>query len=269
MKLHELGIGDDGARARGDREPKAGGLRRVGRHGIEMTDAAGRQHDRAGSNDHGRGERVLRGADLQAGDRAVFGQQVFRDKALEQADRRRLAHGVGEGGHDRCTRHIAADMDDAAGGMRGLAADGEPAFEVAVERNAIAQQIVDPCGRLACETKRHALVDQAGADRDRVGRMRLGTVAFADRRGDAALRPGRRCALPERRRGNHGDRPRREFQRAEQSGEAAADNDDFAVEKIVCLPCSPPLSCFRLIIRSTERRALSAIAGSTVTSSRR
>ena len=70
------------------------------------------------------------------------------------------------------------------------------------------------------------LVDQAGADRDGVGGMRLRAVAFGDGGGDAALRPGGRGALAERRRGDHGDRTRRQLQRAEQSGEAAADDDD-------------------------------------------
>ena len=44
--------------------------------------------------------------------------------------------------------------------------------------------------------------------------------------GDAALRPGRRRALPDRRRGKHGHRPRCETERAEQAREPAADDDD-------------------------------------------
>ncbi len=57
--------------------------------------------------------------------------------------------------------------------------------------------------------------------------MRLGAVAFGDGGGDAALRPGAGGALAERCGGNHGDRTRRELQRAEQSGETAADDDDI------------------------------------------
>ena len=47
MKLHEFRIGDHGTGARGDRKPEATGLGRIGRHRIEMPDAAGRQHHRA------------------------------------------------------------------------------------------------------------------------------------------------------------------------------------------------------------------------------
>ena len=79
----------------------------------------------------------------------------------------------------------------------------------------------------ARDPERDRLVDQASAGRDRVGRVRLGAVALGDRGGDAALRPRRRGALAQRCRGNHGDRTRRELQRAEQPGEAAADDDDI------------------------------------------
>jgi hypothetical protein len=54
------------------------------------------------------------------------------------------------------------------------------------------------------------LIDQAGADRDRVGGMCFRAVALGDCRCDAALGPGGRCALSERRRRNHGDRARRQ-----------------------------------------------------------
>ncbi len=53
MKLHEFRIGDHRAGARGDRKPEAAGFGRIGRHGIEMPDAAGRQHHRARRNRHG------------------------------------------------------------------------------------------------------------------------------------------------------------------------------------------------------------------------
>ena len=46
--------------------------------------------------------------------------------------------------------------------------------EVAVERHAVAQQVVDARRRLAGEAQRDVLVDEAGADRDRVGGVRFG-----------------------------------------------------------------------------------------------
>ena len=79
--------------------------------------------------------------------------------------------------------------------------------------------------------------------------------------------------------GKDGDRPRREFQRAEQAGQAAADDDRMlhavglgSLERRRLLRLSPEgregqVQLFRLIMRSTARRALAAIAGSTKTSS--
>ena len=82
MELHEFGIGDHGAGARGDRKPEAAGLGRVGRHGIEMTDAAGREHHRAGGDDHGPCGDVADLAQLQPGDRAVLGRAALRRQNL-------------------------------------------------------------------------------------------------------------------------------------------------------------------------------------------
>ena len=139
MELHEFRIGDHRAGARGDREPKPAGLGRIGGHGIEMPDAAGRQHDRARRDDHRSRGGVAGLAQLQAGDRAVLGQQRFGDVAFDHADRRRLAHRVDQRRDDRRAGHVAAHMHDAPRRMRGLAADRELAFEVAVERHAVAR----------------------------------------------------------------------------------------------------------------------------------
>ena len=89
-------------------------------------------------------------------------------------------------------------MHDASCGMRGLAADCEPAFQVAIEGNAIDQEIMDTRGRFARKGKRYPLVDEAATDRDRIGSVRLCAVAFRNCGCDAALRPCGRCALAER-----------------------------------------------------------------------
>ena len=60
VELHEFGIGDHGAGARGDRKAEAAGLGRVGRDGIEMADAAGREHHRARGDDHAASPRSCR-----------------------------------------------------------------------------------------------------------------------------------------------------------------------------------------------------------------
>ena len=115
-------------------------------------------------------------------------------------------------------RHVAADMHDAARRMCGLAADRKLAFEVAIEGHAVLQEVVNARGRFLCQRQCDAFVDDAAADRDGIGRMRLGAVAFGDCRCDAALRPGAGGALAEGCGGNQRDRTRRELQRAEQSG---------------------------------------------------
>ncbi len=227
VELHEFGIGDHGACARGDRKPQSAGFKRIGRHRVEVTDAAGCEHHRARRDGQRPRRDVVGFAQLQPGDRAVGGQQCFGDETFDHADRRRVAHRFRQRRDDRLAGHVAADMHDAPRRMRGLAADREPAFEVAIEGHAVMQEIVDARGRLACKRQRNAFVDNAAADRNRIGGVRLGAVAFGDCRRDAALRPGAGGALAERRGGNQGDRPRRELQRAEQSGKSAADDDDI------------------------------------------
>src|SRR6201999_3916069 len=95
-------------------------------------------------------------------------------------------------------------------------------------------------------------------------------------------RPSRRGAFAERRRGNHRHRARREFEGAKQPREPAADDDDVAgiidhivmlLRHVYLLSLTPGradvVQFLRSIIRCTDRRARSAIAGSMVTSSRR
>jgi hypothetical protein len=122
--------------------------------------------------------------------------------------------------------HVAADPHDAALRMRRLARQLQRAVEVAVEGDAVAEEVGDAVGRLQRHAARHALVDQAVTGGDGVGNVLVDGVAGADRRGNAALRPGRGGAFADRRAGNHGDRAGRELQRAEQAGQPAADDDD-------------------------------------------
>ncbi len=191
-----------------------------------MAEAAGRQHHRA----RGKQERTCSGiaglAQLKAGDRAVLGQQRFGDETFDQSDRRRAAHGLAQRRDDRGSGPVAAHMHDAPRRMRGLAADRELAFEVAVERHAIGEQVMDAWRGLARDPERDRFVDETAADGDGVSGVRLRAIAFGHGRSDAALRPGGRRALSERRGRDQRYRPRRELQCTEQSGEAAADDDD-------------------------------------------
>ena len=139
MELDEFRIADDRAGARGDRKAKPARFLRIGGHRIKMADAAGGEHHGAGGNvDRTRGN-IVGLAQLQAGDRVVLGQQRFGDKTFEHADARRFPHGVGQRRDDRLAGHVAAHMHDAARRMGGFLGDRKLAFEVAVERHAVAQ----------------------------------------------------------------------------------------------------------------------------------
>ena len=195
---------------------------------------------------------------LQSGDRAILGQQRFGGITFDHPDRGRRAHGFDQRRHDRLARHVAADMHDAPRRMRGFAADREPAFEVAIERNAVTQQVMDAGAGFARYSERDRFIDQARADRDGIGGVRFRAVAFGDGGRDAALRPRRRGALAERCGGNHGDRTRRQLQRAEQPGKAAADDDDVVgvAGEIVepgrtCLLSTPRRPCARARLRTS------------------
>ena len=174
------------------------------------------------------GRAAVDGSDLEPGDAAVAHDEIARGEAFEHGDRRRRPHRRHQRMHDGAAGGVALDVEDAVPPVRRLAAEAEMAFEVLVERHAVAEQILDALARLAREQERDLLIDDAGAGRDRVGGMVLGAVALGQRRGDAGLRPQAGCALAETRGGDHGDRMRRELERGEQPGKPGADHDNAA-----------------------------------------
>ncbi len=98
--------------------------------------------------------------------------------------------------------------------MGRLARQQEAARAVAVEGNAVGQEIADALRRFAGDQLRDALIDQPAAGSDGIGRMTLRRVALAHGRGDAALGPDAGRAFAERRGCDDGHRQRREPQRA-------------------------------------------------------
>ena len=134
-----------------------------------MADAAGREHHGA------RGQRqrfAVRGAaQAQPSHRAVLDQQFFGAVALDHLDRGRLAHGIDQRGDDGLAGAVALNVDNAARGMGGFAADCELAFEVAVERHAVAQKILDAARRFPGETMCDRFIDDAATHRDGVARV--------------------------------------------------------------------------------------------------
>ncbi len=229
VKLHELGVGDGGARAGGECHGLAARVGRIGRHGVEAADAAGREHDGAGGKEIEGAVAARLGADeADARHAAVRDDEVLGVVVLEEADRRRGAHGGDERLHDRGAGAVAGNAHDALRRVRGLAREHEVPLEIAIEGDAVGEEIADALGGLLGDGAGDGFVDDAGAGHDGVVGMRLGRVALADGGCDAALRPGARRAFSERRCSNDRHRERRELQCREKSREAGADDDDVA-----------------------------------------
>jgi len=112
--------------------------------------------------------------------------------------------------------------------VRRLAAGREFALDVAVEGDAEPQQILDARGGVPGNGERGLLIHDAGARRHRVGGMGFRRIARLDGHRDAALRPGARCAVADRRAGQHGDRPGAELQRREEARQPRADDQNVA-----------------------------------------
>ena len=97
------------------------------------------------------------------------------------------------------------------------------------------------CGASPTISRAIFVVDDAVAGGDGVGEMLVDEVALGHGGGDAALRPGRRSALADRRRGQDRHGARREAQRGEEAGQPAADDDDVVgdAELRVCSRPTP------------------------------
>ena len=108
---------------------------------------------------------------------------------------------------------------------------------VAIKGNAVGDEIVDAGGRLLRDEVRDALIDDARAGSEGVGRMQIRAVVGADGGGDASLRPIAGGPFAERRRGEHGHVHWRELQRREQAREAAADDYHVAVRAEPLVGC--------------------------------
>lgn len=82
--------------------------------------------------------------------------------------------------------------------MRGFARQHEVAFQVAVEGNAIAQQIGDARRGLPGNEMGDVGIDDAGTGMDGVGSVVFGRIGLADGGGNTALRPDARGAFAQR-----------------------------------------------------------------------
>ncbi len=112
--------------------------------------------------------------------------------------------------------------------------------EIAIEGNAIAQQIGDAGWRLRGDHVRHMRIDDTATCRDRIGRMLGRRIALTHSRRDPALRPHARRALAEWGSRDDGNRQRREAKRREEPRQSSTDDDDIARWIGNCFPISSP-----------------------------
>ena len=228
---------------------------------------------------------------------------ALADVAFEEADRRRLADRGDQRRHDRGAGHVAADVDDAALGMGGLARHGEMALEVAVEGHAVVEEIVDARRRVArpsggrssrrrCRRRRRSCRRDASrssrpapwrrrcrpAPRPRTRPRPIGaavrTVTGRGARRSAQNRPA--SPPPTMMTSSEGSMRSRGYRHAtslvRRESRRPHRRGRFARRWIPAFAGMTTVAraraqLFRLIMRSTARRALAATSGSTVTSS--
>ncbi len=277
MELHELQVGGARPRPQRQREPVAGGLLGIRGRPVQLAETAGRQHDRAGPDDTGRGVRSGQHAHAAhlAGRR---GERVDGDVVFEHGQP--LGRDFQAPLHLR-SRGVAARPDDPEGAVPALAGAGEPSGGVGVEPGTAPQQAVHGIGPRADDRADRRGVAEPPAGGERVGHVRVERVVPArslvgqhDRH--TALRPPR-VAVGQPSLGHH-QRAQPEFHgshRGREPGDPAADHHHVGVR----IPRgfrllvgnrgrhSPPPGVPISTIRRTEARALAATSGSTSTSS--
>ena len=142
---------------------------------------------------------------------------------MNRLDRRQTADALPEHAADFPARRVAG-MQHTPHAVRRLAPERGPSACVALEARAPVEQLAHVHGPLLDEHADGLLVAQPVARANRVGRVQLGAVVLADRRGDAALRVSG-VALVRIGLRQHGDAPgRRERDGRSQSRNSAADD---------------------------------------------
>ena len=121
---------------------------------------------------------------------------------------------------------VAADPRDAGTAVGGFQALHEIAALGAIERRAECGQAAHRVRAFAGQDRDRLRIAEARAGGDGVGRMQLRRVAVGQRRGHAALRPGRGTAAPQRGGGQHQGAARRGGERGGETGQAGADDQD-------------------------------------------
>ncbi len=232
VELHELQVGDLGARAQGERDAVAGGDGRIGGRGEDLAHAAGGEDHRGGVD--GPDAVVLAlSHDVQGdtgGAALGVGEEVEDQGVLHGRDVTR-AYRLDEGAGDLRAGRVAARVDDAAAVVAALAGQLYGALGPGVEVGAGLDEAAHGAGTLRDESAHGLLVAEAHARHEGVVQVLSGGVALAERRGDPALRPARGTVVQAGL--GHHDRPQTGGGAAQgggQSGHSGADDHDIGVQ---------------------------------------
>lgn len=116
--------------------------------------------------------------------------EIEQTASFDHSDGWRRTHDRDERLHDRSTGKVTSNPDHAIGGMRRFTGQKKVARKVAIEGDAIREEIADPRPRLLGDDSSDIRIDEAAAGLNRIGRMNGRRIAFADSRRDPTLCPG-------------------------------------------------------------------------------
>ena len=212
MELHELEIGERGARAKRSGHPLADRPRRIRRSLPERGCATRREQRRS------RGD----GAAIRDDSDAAIVVAPDRQHALtlDDLDARVGEHLLGQDARDPVARRRAARMHDPPPAVASL----EP--EPLVEDDAELDEILDPRGRLVGQDSNRRRPTEPATRTQRVLRMQCGRVVRTDGRCDATLREQARRGEQRALRQHEHVALGRSAERREEPGDASADDDE-------------------------------------------
>ena len=198
MKLHELHVGELGARAVRDRVAIAGRHLRIRGVPIDLAASSGREHRRI--RDYL--DSLSRDRRANSVDNSVFHDEVEDARLLEHFDPLALLHPLDQRARDFGAGLISVRVYDAPPRMRRLAAELEVSARLEVEVRAGGRQLTDARGSLFDQNLHRLRIAERGTRGQRILPMQLRRISGAQCRGDPALSVGRR-AVEQRSLGQH------------------------------------------------------------------
>ena len=184
MKLHELEIGKDCARACRHRQAIAGRADRVGGVPKQTRGPTGRDHGGAGEMEH---SGTIAVSDEDTDDAPVMGTEILRERVFRETHVFRSIDCGAQGADDFSASAIAVRVQDAAATVRRLATQRETAVGFAVEACAQRRESLDVACRLTSQNLHQGAIAETPASVKRIASMEVGFVVGPDGCCDSAL----------------------------------------------------------------------------------